>query len=94
MLIRGSPDFRSPCLCCKAVTTSTSLSMLIVFRCTTFIGVCVELVAAVAFVLVVVPRPLRDWVYDIVARNRYRWFGQRDVCMVPTPELRARFLSD
>jgi predicted DCC family thiol-disulfide oxidoreductase YuxK len=47
-----------------------------------------------AFVLVVVPRPLRDWVYDIVARNRYRWFGRRDVCMVPTPELRARFLSD
>ncbi|HEV2984313.1 MAG TPA: thiol-disulfide oxidoreductase DCC family protein [Vicinamibacterales bacterium] len=47
-----------------------------------------------AFVLVVVPRPLRDWVYDILARNRYRWFGRRDVCMVPTPELRARFLSD
>jgi predicted DCC family thiol-disulfide oxidoreductase YuxK len=47
-----------------------------------------------AFVLVVVPRPLRDWLYDIVARNRYRWFGRRDVCMVPTPELRARFLSD
>ena len=47
-----------------------------------------------AFVLVAVPRPLRDWVYDIVARNRYRWFGRRDVCMVPTPELRARFLSD
>jgi predicted DCC family thiol-disulfide oxidoreductase YuxK len=47
-----------------------------------------------AFALVVVPRPLRDWVYDIVARNRYRWFGRRDACMVPTPELRARFLSD
>jgi predicted DCC family thiol-disulfide oxidoreductase YuxK len=47
-----------------------------------------------AFALVVVPRPLRDWLYDIVARNRYRWFGRRDVCMVPTPELRARFLSD
>jgi predicted DCC family thiol-disulfide oxidoreductase YuxK len=47
-----------------------------------------------AFVLVVVPRPLRDWVYDILARNRYRWFGRRDVCMLPTPELRARFLSD
>jgi len=45
-----------------------------------------------AFLLV--PRPLRDWVYDLVARNRYRWFGKRDVCMVPTPELRARFLDD
>ena len=47
-----------------------------------------------AYVFVVVPRPVRDWVYDAVARNRYRWFGRRDVCMVPTPELRARFLGD
>ena len=41
---------------------------------------------------VVVPRFLRDAVYDFVARRRYRWFGKKDVCMVPTPELRARFL--
>ena len=47
-----------------------------------------------AFAFIVVPRPLRDRIYDIVARNRYRWFGRRDVCMVPTPDLRARFLSD
>ncbi len=47
-----------------------------------------------AYAFVAVPRPLRDWVYGIVARHRYRWFGRRDVCMVPTPELRARFLSD
>lgn len=45
-----------------------------------------------AFALIVMPRPLRDQVYDWVARNRYRWFGKRDVCMVPTPELRDRFL--
>lgn len=43
-------------------------------------------------VLRVVPRPLRDAVYGFVVRNRYRWFGRRDDCMVPTPELRARFL--
>ena len=42
--------------------------------------------------LVVVPRFVRDVVYDFVARHRYRWFGKKDVCMVPTPELRARFL--
>jgi len=42
--------------------------------------------------LVVVPRPLRDWVYDIVARHRYHWFGRREVCMVPGPETRDRFL--
>jgi predicted DCC family thiol-disulfide oxidoreductase YuxK len=40
----------------------------------------------------IVPRFVRDWVYGIVARNRYRWFGKKEVCMVPTPELRARFL--
>ena len=42
----------------------------------------------------VVPRPIRDWIYDVVARNRYRWFGKTDACMVPTPELRARFLYE
>jgi predicted DCC family thiol-disulfide oxidoreductase YuxK len=40
-----------------------------------------------------VPRPVRDRVYDWVARNRYRWFGRRDACMLPSPELRARFLG-
>lgn len=43
--------------------------------------------------LLVVPRPLRDVVYRFIARNRYRWFGRSEVCRVPTPELRARFLS-
>ncbi len=42
---------------------------------------------------VVVPRPVRDFVYDFVARRRLRWFGRRESCMVPTPELRARFLD-
>ena len=42
---------------------------------------------------IVVPRFIRDRVYDIIAARRYRWFGRRDVCMVPTPELRARFLD-
>jgi predicted DCC family thiol-disulfide oxidoreductase YuxK len=42
---------------------------------------------------VAVPRPLRDLVYDWVARHRYAWFGKRESCMVPTPELRARFLE-
>ena len=40
-----------------------------------------------------VPRALRDRVYDLVARRRYRWFGQRDSCLVPTPALQARFLD-
>jgi predicted DCC family thiol-disulfide oxidoreductase YuxK len=40
-----------------------------------------------------VPRPIRDGVYALIARNRYRWFGRRDVCMRPIPELAARFLD-
>jgi predicted DCC family thiol-disulfide oxidoreductase YuxK len=46
-----------------------------------------------ASVFFIVPPPLRDWAYDIVARNRYRWFGKRDVCMTPTPAMRSRFLD-
>ncbi len=42
---------------------------------------------------IILPRFLRDAVYDLIARNRYRWFGKKDSCMIPTPELRSRFLS-
>ena len=40
----------------------------------------------------IVPRFVRDAVYDAIARNRYRWFGKKDQCMVPTPEIKSRFL--
>jgi predicted DCC family thiol-disulfide oxidoreductase YuxK len=40
-----------------------------------------------------IPRFIRDGVYNWIAQNRYRWFGRQDTCRVPTPELRARFLS-
>ena len=46
-----------------------------------------------AGVLLAIPRPLRDWLYDLVARRRYRWFGRTESCRMPTPELRARFLD-
>ncbi len=46
--------------------------------------------AAVALRLV--PRAARDWAYDQFARRRYRWFGQRETCYVPTPDERTRFL--
>ncbi|MBC3538253.1 thiol-disulfide oxidoreductase DCC family protein [Rufibacter sediminis] len=45
------------------------------------------------YALVIVPKFLRDPLYDWVSRNRYRWFGQQESCMLPTPALRARFLS-
>jgi predicted DCC family thiol-disulfide oxidoreductase YuxK len=44
-------------------------------------------------VLYAIPRPLRDWLYSRIARNRYRWFGRRDVCYLPTPDLAPRFLD-
>ncbi|HQZ72769.1 MAG: thiol-disulfide oxidoreductase DCC family protein [Anaerolineae bacterium] len=40
-----------------------------------------------------IPRPIRDRAYDLVARNRYRWFGRSEACMVPTPDIRARFIE-
>ena len=46
-----------------------------------------------AYGLTAVPRFIRDAVYDAVAARRYRWFGRRDTCMVPTPDLARRFLS-
>jgi predicted DCC family thiol-disulfide oxidoreductase YuxK len=42
-------------------------------------------------VFLAVPRPLRDAVYCWIARNRYRWFGKSEECMVPTAELKGRF---
>ncbi|MBT8315701.1 MAG: thiol-disulfide oxidoreductase DCC family protein [Maribacter sp.] len=47
----------------------------------------------IANVLNLIPRQLRDIVYDWIARNRYRWYGKKDACMVQTPELRAKFLD-
>ncbi|WP_423735167.1 thiol-disulfide oxidoreductase DCC family protein [Chitinophaga caseinilytica] len=41
---------------------------------------------------IIVPRFLRDAVYDWIARNRYRWFGKMDVCMVPDVRVRGKFL--
>jgi len=40
-----------------------------------------------------IPPIFRNWMYDVVAKRRYRWFGRQDECMVPTPELKAKFLE-
>ena len=47
----------------------------------------------VLYVAIVIPKFLRDSVYRFIARNRYRWFGRSENCRVPTPALKARFLS-
>ena len=43
--------------------------------------------------LLAIPRSLRDWCYDVFAARRYRWFGKREACMIPTAEMRSRFLA-
>jgi len=44
------------------------------------------------YVFIWIPRPLRDLLYDVIAKNRYTIFGKQETCMIPTPELEARFL--
>ncbi|MDF2671434.1 MAG: thiol-disulfide oxidoreductase [Paenibacillus sp.] len=44
-------------------------------------------------VFLIVPSVLRDPLYRLLARNRYRWFGKQDACMLPSPDVRARFLG-
>ncbi|MEW7278053.1 DCC1-like thiol-disulfide oxidoreductase family protein [Aquimarina sp. 2201CG1-2-11] len=44
-------------------------------------------------VFLIIPSFFRDWVYDIIAKNRYKWFGKKESCMIPTPELRSLFID-
>lgn len=45
------------------------------------------------FIFKIVPRFLRDAVYNFIASNRYRWFGKEEACMIPSAEVRQRFLD-
>ncbi|WP_289041787.1 DUF393 domain-containing protein [uncultured Zobellia sp.] len=47
----------------------------------------------ISSVLQWIPSSIRNIVYDIIARNRYKWYGKKEECMIPTPELKAKFLS-
>lgn len=44
------------------------------------------------YVFIIIPGFIRDIVYNIIAKNRYKWFGQLEACRIPTPEMRERFL--
>jgi len=44
------------------------------------------------YIFMIIPIPIRNWVYDLVARNRYSIFGQSKACMIPTPDMKRRFL--
>src|SRR5258706_3906277 len=43
--------------------------------------------------LMIIPRFIRNAVYNVIAKNRYKWFGKKDECMIPAPELKDRFLD-
>jgi len=42
----------------------------------------------------IVPKPLRDWIYMFITRNRYRWFGKRNICMIMTDDIKHKFLDE
>jgi len=44
-------------------------------------------------VFLIVPVFIRNWVYDFVAKNRYKWYGKKEACMIPSPELKSKFLE-
>jgi len=48
--------------------------------------------ASILYIFIIIPRPIRDLLYDQFAKRRYKFFGERDACMIPTPEVRSRFL--
>jgi predicted DCC family thiol-disulfide oxidoreductase YuxK len=45
------------------------------------------------FAFIIIPPFIRNFVYDIIAKNRYRWFGKKDECMLPRPEWKQKFLG-
>ncbi|HEA23372.1 hypothetical protein LCGC14_1834340 [marine sediment metagenome] len=47
----------------------------------------------ISSILYWIPSNLRNIVYDFIARNRYKWYGKKEQCMIPTPELRSKFLD-
>lgn len=48
---------------------------------------------SVLYLLKIIPAFFRDWIYNRIANNRYKWFGRQDQCMIPTTALKARFLD-
>jgi predicted DCC family thiol-disulfide oxidoreductase YuxK len=45
------------------------------------------------YAFIIVPKFIRDSIYDFIARNRYRWFGKQESCMIPNPELKKLFIE-
>lgn len=65
------------------------------FKSTAALRVCKKLSGPwnLLYPLIIVPRPIRNFVYDIIAKNRYRWFGKQKECMLPSEGIKKRFLQ-
>ncbi len=65
------------------------------FQSTAALRVCKYLKGAykLLYFLVIIPKPIRNLVYRFIAKNRYKWFGKNESCMIPSPDDRKRFLS-
>ncbi len=46
------------------------------------------------YIFIIIPGPIRNYLYDLFSRNRYKWFGKRDKCMVPTEKEKSKFILD
>ena len=57
------------------------------------IGMELQNYGTISYVLNLIPSTLRNIVYDFIARNRYKWYGKKEVCMVPAPALKNKFLE-
>ena len=44
-------------------------------------------------VFLIIPAFIRNWVYDFIAKNRYKWYGKKELCIIPTPDLKGKFLD-
>lgn len=47
----------------------------------------------ILYAFILVPKTIRDFIYDIIAKNRYKWFGKKEECLIPTPNIKSRFLG-
>lgn len=45
----------------------------------------------ILYVFIIIPKFIRDWFYDFIAKNRYKWWGKQESCWVPTPDLQSKF---
>jgi len=44
-------------------------------------------------IFIIIPKFIRDWLYNYIAKNRYKWFGKKEHCMLPNPNVKSRFIE-